>query len=117
MRQSERDVLFTTEGPYQPNKPCEFSDRRFLSGVGGVGRCLAEWRLGSSTLSPSVLRSGRSCVGVSAALGSHAVVHHVIPDGGNADTEGALVSAAAVHSGKDSQPRGGQKVDSLLLLS
>lgn len=53
---------------------------------------------------------------VSAALGSHAVIHHVIPDGGNADTERALVSAATVHSGKDTRPSGGQKVDCPLLL-
>ena len=100
--------------PSQPNKTCEFSDREGSCRCRWDGWCLAEGRLGSRTLSSSVLGSS---VRVSAALGSHAVVHHVIPDGGNADTEGALVSAAAVHSGKDTQPRGGQKVDSPLLLS
>eukprot|EP00064_Thunnus_orientalis_P020078 superscaffoldBa00005336_g20209 len=35
---------------------------------------------------------------------SHAVIHHVIPDGGNSDIERGLVSAAAVNSGKDTHP-------------
>lgn len=60
---------------------------------------------------------GYLSVGVSAALSSHAVIHHVITDFGNADTEGALVSAATVNSGKHTHPGGGQKVNSPLLLS
>lgn len=63
-----------------------------------------------------MLGSGYSRVSVSAALSSHAVIHHVIPDGGNADTERGLVSAAAVHSGKDTHPLGGQRVDSPLFI-
>lgn len=37
------------------------------------------------------MRSGCLCVCVSAALSSHTVIHHVIPEGGNADTERACV--------------------------
>lgn len=49
---------------------------------------------------------------MSAVLSSHTFSHHVIPDGGNADTERAPVSAAAVDSWKDTHPEGGQRVDS-----